>query len=455
MNVIASHALDGNAALEAICARRHGLENGGHATLSQFAYDAIPTHRRHWRRIGDPELSRDSGAKCSLGSSEVAAERSTRAGPVVRSAVVRVAVVVVVLVDAFFIAGRGQGQDRAPTVTVLTVGHQHEEVGAAALRSDLPVRVRRGAVPSAARAIVAVADERVARARDAYIDTEFESCLRVLGPLSGVVDALGADRRQYAARLAFWRIACMAAAGGTNDAERMAQRFATLRLQVPQDVALATPMIEHLLVRAIQTVGGRERHIVRFAADIRGTVRVDALETCSTPCTIELPPGDHVVRFEAAGRVTTVRRIHAESDASVRFEPDRASPDLAAQQWGARYSGAADIESAASVELLTRAVRARNVVLLLSEREGSALQVRGVAAVEGHVAGRASHRGTLVEATDEVLRELLVEAELVAPEPPVVRRAGFWVGIIGAALLAAAVTFAVLYEPNVTREITF
>ncbi|HJL50786.1 MAG TPA: hypothetical protein RMG45_33290, partial [Polyangiaceae bacterium LLY-WYZ-15_(1-7)] len=68
---------------------------------------------------------------------------------------------------------------------------------------------------------------------------------------------------------------------------------------------------------------------------------------------------------------------------------------------------------------------------------------------------RAARRGPAEEATEALLRELLVRGEVLAPEPPLWRRPGFWVGILAAAAVAAGVTVGVLHEPPTRTEVTF
>ncbi|HJL23191.1 MAG TPA: hypothetical protein RMH80_13250, partial [Polyangiaceae bacterium LLY-WYZ-15_(1-7)] len=226
-------------------------------------------------------------------------------------------------------AQEGEGAERAP-VTLVVVGDAEEAVLGAARESELPITLR--VAPAPARDVAPRAPRprpALSAARDAYVNADFEACLAALGSPDAVTDALGEGgpgARDAAARLAFWRVACHGAAGDGPAAERAAERMATLRLPIPADAALATPDLERLLADAYERVSARPPAALRVEASTPGRVQVDALESCAVPCERALPPGEHVLRFEADGAVPEARL--AQAPGALRFEPAPAPPGL-------------------------------------------------------------------------------------------------------------------------------
>jgi hypothetical protein len=109
------------------------------------------------------------------------------------------------------------------------------------------------------------------------------------------------------------------------------------------------------------------------------------------------------------------------------------------------------------VRLLARAVRARRLVLLTSERWSRGNHLSGVLAVDGRVAARAERRqeGPASDAAVELVRDLLVQARLLEPAPGLLERPFFWVAVAGAVAVAAGVTALVLYEPTTKTSLSF
>jgi PEGA domain len=294
----------------------------------------------------------------------------------------------------------------------------------------------------------------LAAARRAYIDAEFRVCIERIAADALPFELAQEGDRQAAARVLFWRIACRVGAGSAADARPDARALATLALDVPADVDAVSPEVEALIAEARREIAGRPRASLRVEASAGASVSVDGrAPACVTPCTVDLPPGDHVVRVEAPGFVPTGRRVRLEpSGGTARFTLLDAPPELAARQWSIRYARGESLDSAASVTLLARAVRARRLALLTWETG----RLRGALVVDGGIAARAERHGQDASAlAPTLLRDLLVRGQLVEPAPSLVERPLFWVAVGGAVVVAAGVTALLLYDPPVTTEVGF
>ncbi|MEM9073217.1 MAG: hypothetical protein AAGE52_32230 [Myxococcota bacterium] len=339
-----------------------------------------------------------------------------------------------------------------PTVTVVVTGDPEGEVEAAIAQSDLPIELRVEALPAPQEVAAVETLPELAAAREHYIAAEFEECTAAVGNLDRVLDLVARGESSQAARLLFWRMACAAATGDNGGAGRTAREFAALRLRVPVEIELATPAVERLLGQAIETLSAEPRRRVRFEGPPRAVVSIDGRERCVLPCHLDLPPGTHIARVEGLGLVTETRRV-TDDDREVRFAPERAPPDVAAAQWAERYArDPSSAESRESVSLLARALRANNLVFLRAEQLRGELRLRGVASVDEEVVARAEDAGDADDVTEDVLRDLLVEAEVVVLPR---KRWKIALAVVGAALLAAAITFAALYERPVDVEVGF
>jgi hypothetical protein len=115
------------------------------------------------------------------------------------------------------------------------------------------------------------------------------------------------------------------------------------------------------------------------------------------------------------------------------------------------------VDSAASVRLLARAVRARRLALVAAGEERSGVRLRAVLGVDGAVAARALREpsGDLESASRAVLRELLVLGDVVEPAPSILESPWLWIGLVAAAGAAAALTGALLYDPGTQTTVSF
>ena len=294
--------------------------------------------------------------------------------------------------------------------------------------TSLPVELRFADLPNAPRGAAGAGDldARLATARRRYVDADFGGCQEAIADAALIPGLLAAGRRPVAARVQFWRVACHVGAGVGDDAERAAQAFAVFGLETPPDVEATSPEVEAVLAGAQREVAGRKTVPLRITADLGGArVEVDGgARVCVTPCTVDLFPGDHVV---------------AVSD----FRTEPAPPELAAEQWTERFAGGTALDSAESLRLLARAVRAPRLILVTVEPT----RLRGAFAVDGILAG-ASERirrdaGALPGEAPALVRDLLVRGRLLEPATPLYKRTWFWVGVGLTAAAAVAATYVI------------
>ncbi|MFH0903421.1 MAG: PEGA domain-containing protein, partial [Pseudomonadota bacterium] len=342
--------------------------------------------------------------------------------------------------ESFSTTAPSRDSGQASISVVLAVEEPHRAVLAAALlrrRDRLPLELRIENLPNlpATEPPSLVVEESLATARRAYVSADFSLCLASLDRES-VVRLIGEGRRSTAARMLFWRIACHVGAGSSAEAERDARSFAVFGLEVPGDAEAVSPEVESAVARAMMASAGLSRRPLRIAADAPGAmVAVDGIPAvCAVPCTVDLMPGDHVVRLEGDGIVAESRLVRVESGGTdVKLVTTPAPPALAADQWKRRYSGTPVVDSAASIRLLARAVRGRRLVLLSAEQQVGAIRLRGVLAVDGLVACREERvvksgvSSTLDGEAEALIRGLFVQGRILEPAPPFYRQPTFWI----------------------------
>jgi hypothetical protein len=321
--------------------------------------------------------------------------------------------------------------------------------------ADLPAR----AAP-AADARDAEVERRLAGARAQYVEGAFDRCLATLGDDAEVARLLGAGLRSLAARTLFWRIACRVGDGDARDAARLAERFAGLELEVPPDVARAADEVELVLARAAERVAAAPRVKAQIRADVaRATVAIDGRpDVCATPCAVDLPAGEHVIRIDGDGVETEVRTVQlAAPRGEVAFATRAAPPELAATQWTARYAGGVGFDAPESMRLLGTALRARRLLFLggIPFGDGSMALQGALLEPERDLvrAARRAARGRVSEDARDLARELLTRGGVLPAAPPVWKRPLFWIAVVGAAAIGVGTTAYLLHDPGTETEI--
>lgn len=342
-------------------------------------------------------------------------------------------------------------------VTVVVSGDERlaRDVRTGVLRRDeLPVDVRVAQVeaPAAEENQTQELDVRLRAARQSYYDGDTAACLDALSRDGLGVELLGRGRRSLAARVLFWRTACLVGEGNTADAARAARQLFTWGLEPPAEDT--SPLVTTVLEAARAEVAAAARVPLALSADALASVAIDGgAQFCELPCVRELPAGEHVLRLDGAGLTSQQRVVRLEGPRlEVVFTAVAAPPALAQQQWRARYAWSAAIDSGPSVALLSTAVRARHLVLLMADDERRSARLRGVLAVEGRIVARGERdRGEPGAQARALLGDLLHQGRVVVPPRPVVASPWFWLSVVGAAALATGVSVGVATQPVNSR----
>jgi len=299
----------------------------------------------------------------------------------------------------------------------------------------------------------------VVAARRALVAADAPRCLELLAGQELVTDSLIAGRRGSAARVLLVRIECHVALGNLAAGRVEANAMAALGLDLPEEGASATA--ESVVMEASKALATAPplRLDIR-ARDVRASVALDGGPVvCSTPCTLRVLPGDHVLRIAADGRAEAHRRIAVTKDESIDVSLVPASPEIASRQWAARYAASSTADDAESVALLGLALKTRTLVVLSARPDAGGTKVRGTLVREGALAFRAEQvvpRGEPFGApVDVVVRDLLVEGGLLEKRG-VLQSPWFWITTaVVVAGAASAVTYGVLYEPDTRVEVRF
>lgn len=365
-------------------------------------------------------------------------------------------------------ASRSLAQAPPPTVAVVLSADaetQRRLQRGLAETEDLPLQLRFATLPNVASHAES-ADEpallrALADARSLYVAAEFERCLAALPGADQVSALLRRQQRRLSGRLALWRLACQVGAGETEQARLNARSFATLGLEVPADVDAVSPEVESLLSDAQRWAAAEPRVTLRVeSASVSMVLKLNGRATgCSTPCSLEVVPGDHVLRGSADGYVPQVVLARAAGEAApVQLRPERAPPSLAAEQWSRRFGVRGDHDSAASMRLLAVALRAQQLVWLESSDRPQGRVLRGAYANDGQVAARAQSEplsdAALEHGSRELLHDLLVEGKLIESRP-MWKNPWFW-AVTGVVAASAATVAAVLArDPETRTEVRF
>jgi hypothetical protein len=350
--------------------------------------------------------------------------------------------------------------DEKPRVTLIVVGTEAARVEAAMAGSrDLPVELVVGHLPQAP----APATERsslLPAARQKYVNGDFAGCLQSLSADGLIPELLAAGRRELAARVLFWRVACRVGSGALPAATDEARQFAAFGLEVPADAAEATPEVESLLARALKESANLRKLTVEVdAPPLRAGVSLDGRRGAGvTPCALEVLPGEHLIALDAEGYLPVTRLVVVKERTQVKLDATPAPPEVAAGQWSAHYGSSPWLYSEPSTRLLARAIAARRLVLINAEGAGE-LRLRGTLATDGTVsaqAQRTSRPANLDAEARRLLRDLLVSGKVFEPAKPIYKRAVFWVPLalaVSAAVISASI--AATLTPNTHTRVGF
>ncbi|MFO0738897.1 MAG: PEGA domain-containing protein [Labilithrix sp.] len=346
----------------------------------------------------------------------------------------------------------------AAPVALVVQGREPLRVAAekGALAGDYGVTVRAAAVPNtppAPMASTAETEQHIASARRRYLDGGFEGAQRCAAELASpslVWGAIGAGARSTALRVLLWKTACDSIFQ-EDAALTDAQTFAALEAELPPEANAIPVRANELLGRALAEAekSGRRTLLVSArngeSAIHDASVSVDGrASACKTPCSLDLRPGDHWLRVERDGFSSSARLVRvdvARVSQSAVFELPVASPEEAGRQWTSRYATTNEpVDGAASLELLSLAVRARQVLYLRPEPFGAGVRIQGALARDGKIVARESREDAdlahLGGRSRDVAMDLLVKGRVVE-DPSLFKKPLFWVVVVGVAAGAA------------------
>lgn len=290
---------------------------------------------------------------------------------------------------------------------------------------------------------------------------DFSRCNQTLTSLLPVARALADGRMQLAAQYVFWRTACHIASEQPTEAALDAALFTSLGLSLPDDAARVSPDVE-LLIRGKQVESATRPLIeVQVTSNAEAAeIRVDGrLASCRTPCELQLRDGVHAIAIAAdEWRPVAELRTVSSTVSTLAFTLEAATPDEKLEQWRTRYAAAdADgVDSAASLRLLAGGTHARRLVLLTGEPASGGLRsIRGSLSVDGQaprLLARTIDEDETADASREIVLDLLHEGAIIH-ETPLHESPWFWIGVGGAAALAATITGVLLYQPEQTLTV--
>ena len=345
-----------------------------------------------------------------------------------------------------------------PSVTVVvSKGHAPSADELSAAAKDVELRLAE--LPNAPQphpAVPALPEERVAAARAAYVNADFNTCLQEVSDEAALTVALGNAERSTAARMLLWQVACNVGSGKREPGRRAASQLAVLKLEVPAEVGTVSPEVEDVIARARKEAEAARPLPLEVTGTADAAIELDGRPSgCTVPCTLDVLEGTHVLRLAADGHEPVVRTLRVEAPrAQVSIELPAAAPELAAAQWSARYRLAPDADGDRSVRLLSTALRSSRLVLLAID-ETAPGKLDAVLAVDGAIAARAERIGTAGAQLAGLMQDLLVRGQIVTPSTPIYKRVLFWVAIAGAAAVAAGITAAVITTRKVDTTVTF
>ncbi|MBL8956279.1 MAG: PEGA domain-containing protein, partial [Myxococcaceae bacterium] len=270
----------------------------------------------------------------------------------------------------------------APSISVVTRGADvAQEALDAAAQGVVLRRVELPNSPEPTLMLPALPQERISAARKAYVDADFNRCIEQVNDDAALTTALGQRDRVSAARILLWRVACHVGAGKLEPARRAATQLAVSSLQVPAEAGSVSPEVEAVIAKAYTQAAAMKTIPLSVGGTADARVELDGRSTgCTTPCTLEVLEGAHVVRLDADGYESDVKLVRAAAPtAALDVQLNAAAPELAAAQWSARYRTAPDADGARSVRLLSTALRASRLLMVTSE-EGSGGLLQGVLA---------------------------------------------------------------------------
>jgi hypothetical protein len=357
-------------------------------------------------------------------------------------------------------AALGCGHAPPVPVTVLVDGKAEQVAVLRRLLAPAAVedlQLRPGTIAPPADAELGAAE--VAAAYQDFIAGDGSRCRERLATVD-LPRLLAHRQRTVVARALLLDARCADGLGATAAADARFAEFASYELELAETSGVLSPSLRPRFDRALAAAGGAPR--VRLTVDGApgGRVLIDGrLAGCAAPCTPAVSSRVHVVSIEADGAALAWKQLAIEPSGAPEVSLPRAvaSAAEATQQWHARVGGGFAPDDAVGLRLLPLMARDDRVAYLRiseSARPGGAPTLVGAMAVrqpgrEATLSAR-GQRLTL-EAAPQLVRQLAIDTKVIAAPRP----RWFWPVLAGSVVITAAVTAALLYQPETRTEVSF
>lgn len=277
----------------------------------------------------------------------------------------------------------------------------------------------------------------VALARSAYVAGDFDKCRTKLAAIE-VSSLLAKGLRASAARVLVLDTACAWGSLDRAAAAVLAGRIAVLGLELP-DLAIS-PDVERVIGDAVTRTGKAQRSKLAIDGVAGARVSIDGRESsCTMPCVVDLPPGDHVIYSEADGYQPVTRTVRVGDVDKLSVEMQPATPELAGHQWLARIARGLPAADATGAALIGRFSREPRVAFVHADT-----QLAGTLIIDGKPVASAVRRRDEVST---LLRDLAYDGGVLR-RPSIWERPTFWIAAtIGTALVGGALIW-IFYEPD-------
>jgi PEGA domain-containing protein len=285
---------------------------------------------------------------------------------------------------------------------------------------------------------------QLARARAAYARGDHAVCRGELAKVD-VAKLLARADRALAARALTLEAACAYQALAKEDARAAAARLAGLGLELPE--TSVAPDAEQLIGDAIVAAGKAARSPLAIRGAIGARLTVDGRPGgCAVPCTVDLPPGDHVIALDADGFAPAWQVVRTPDTRDVAIAQQVAPRELAAKQWRDRLGRGLAPTDATGVALLARIAMVPRVAFV----HGGA-QLTGALVVDGALRARGERAPG---ESPQLVRELAYDAGVLR-RPALWRRPAFWIATSAATLIVSSVVIVTMYQPETKTMVHF
>lgn len=361
-----------------------------------------------------------------------------------------------VLALTLILCGRAAAADERPFGVVIAVGDIEMKPLLSAARTVGGARWRSERVVPPKSSTEDPSGKEVAALRRAYYDADFLGCLSLLQlPELRLELLMERGQRRAASQVAFLAAAC---AHGARDPKltRVLLRRALLReLEPPSDLQGLRPDFLGLLEQMRKQVSSLSRVALVMRSEPPGAeVLIDGgTHQCErTPCTRNVFPGEHVVTLRHFGFAPRVIRHSAARNSEMQATLDEARPAEARKQLAQASGSTEALGGEPFYRVAATAYGAPVVAAMWRDRAGRGrcmVYDRRVQRIVANVTAQGDPKGL-----EQALRMALIEWQGEI-SPPFYKRPLFYVGVAGAVVVTAIVTYFLLRKTDTQHELYF